>query len=81
MKILFWFGLALLVWLALRKTVRGNTGAASRESASGASTMKEQTKQPSESMVSCASCGLYVPESESISRAGKQYCCSAHAQQ
>ena len=29
-------------------------------------------------MLPCAYCGVHVPESEAISRAGKIYCCDEH---
>ncbi|MDR0934114.1 MAG: hypothetical protein LBM56_03380 [Burkholderiaceae bacterium] len=31
-----------------------------------------------EQMVSCATCGIYVPASEAIFRTGKVYCCEEH---
>ena len=29
-------------------------------------------------MVSCAQCGVHLPESEAIQRDGKHYCCEEH---
>lgn len=31
-------------------------------------------------MVSCAHCGLYVPEQEAVKQSGKYYCCREHAE-
>lgn len=30
-------------------------------------------------MVCCATCGLHLPQEESIEREGRYYCCEAHA--
>jgi uncharacterized protein len=29
-------------------------------------------------MVSCAQCGVHLPESEAIQKDGKHYCCEEH---
>lgn len=34
-----------------------------------------------EKMVSCAHCGVYLPESDSISDGGLSYCCETHREQ
>ena len=34
-----------------------------------------------ERVVACAQCGLHIPQSEALMRAGQPYCSQAHAQQ
>ncbi len=47
--------------------------------------MKQRRSPPPETktgnMVSCAVCGVHVPESEAIASNGRHYCCEAHRQQ
>lgn len=36
------------------------------------------TKVATGTMVSCAVCGVHLPDSEAIASGGKHYCCEAH---
>jgi uncharacterized protein len=81
MRLLVWLLLALLVVLALRKSLRrslhgqsGEAGAGEERSAPAAG------ERPPETMVCCAHCQLHVPASEAVYRGDKAYCCEAHAQ-
>ena len=38
----------------------------------------EKERQPGESMVQCASCGVHIPESDSLKARGHHFCCQAH---
>jgi uncharacterized protein len=81
MRLLIWLLLALLVVLALRKSLgRGLQGRAG-ESASGAGQPAPGGgERPAEAMVCCAHCQLHVPASEAVYRDEHAYCCEAHAQ-
>lgn len=79
-RLLFWVALAMLVVFALRAKIR-----AARRRAD----LHEQAQQrgaarsaaplaSSETMTSCAHCGLYVPVSEAVRADGRDYCCPAH---
>jgi len=35
-------------------------------------------KPANQHMVQCANCGIFIPEEESLQRAGKNYCSQAH---
>jgi uncharacterized protein len=67
MKYLLWIGLILIVLWILRTA--GNRR--HREARPPAA------REP-EKMVSCAHCGVHLPESESIRDAGLHYCCAEH---
>jgi uncharacterized protein len=60
--------LALAIWLLLTilKNYRRNLDAPPPAARGG-------------NMVRCERCAIYVPESESILKDGKRYCCEAHA--
>jgi len=60
--------LALVVWLLLTilRNYRRSLDAAPPATKEG-------------NMVRCEQCNIYVPESESILKDGKRYCCEAHA--
>ncbi len=36
--------------------------------------------RPPEKMVTCARCGVHLPESEALLVAGRHYCCAEHGQ-
>ena len=40
-----------------------------------------QAEANAERMVACAQCGLHIPQSEALMRAGQPYCSTAHADQ
>ena len=65
-KLIFYIIIALLIYWIIR------------------SRQPKQTGTPSESiedMVSCAHCGVHLPESKTISRHNKYFCCDEHCNQ
>ena len=67
MKYLLLFGLLGAVWWIWSK----------RKAADEARSASRPLKDP-EKMVSCAQCGVYLPESDSIADGERAYCCEAH---
>ena len=57
------------LWRKLRAGWRGMQGAAGHK----------PQRQDSQAMVPCHACGEHVPQSEAFYRAGRAYCCDAHA--
>jgi uncharacterized protein len=88
MKLLLWLGLAVLVYLALRKNFRSNIPPANRPSESARPdsnqwadeqfTSSANAKQ-AETMLSCAHCQVYFPASEAVLRGELNYCSVEHA--
>ena len=75
MKILLWLVLVLVVLHLLRKKSRAAPTARQRTE----STNHAAAAQSAESMVQCAHCGTYVPQSESLPAVqGKAFCCDEH---
>jgi uncharacterized protein len=66
MKYLFWLGLLAVIWWVWSKRKAGDSPPAPRQS------------RVAEKMVSCAHCGVYLPESDSISDGGLAFCSEAH---
>ena len=92
MRILMWLGLAVLVYLAIRKSMRANKPPANSAptdtnewndeafgSAGHPAPNSNQSKSRSETMLSCDHCQVYFPESEVVSRDTHNYCCAEHA--
>ncbi len=70
MKLLFLVAAIAVAWWALRLLRRPHPVSAERP----------RDHEPRvENMVSCARCGLHVPESEAVHRDGRHYCSEAHA--
>lgn len=70
MKYLLLLGLIAVIWWSWSK----------RKAA--ADTPRARPSSPdAEKMVSCAQCGVYLPESDSISDGGQAYCSEAHRAQ
>ncbi len=67
MKYLLLFGLVAVIWWVW-----------SKRKASADAPHGRPTSPASEKMVSCAHCGVYLPESDSVSDGGQLYCCEAH---
>ncbi len=44
----------------------------------GQSTLDGKSARSGEKMVTCAHCGLHVPESESVAADGRHFCCDGH---
>lgn len=57
------------LWRKLRAGWRGMQGAAGHK----------PQRQDAQAMVPCHACGVHVPQSEAFYRAGRAYCCDAHA--
>lgn len=72
MRLLMWLGLAVLVYLALRKQTRRQHKETKSQSTAASS--------GSEQMLPCAVCQVFIPESEAIIRHGQAYCCNDHAE-
>ena len=92
MKIVMWLGLAVLVYLAIRKNMRANKPPSNSAQAdptqwsdetfgpAGRSTHNQnQSASRSETMFSCDHCQVNFPASEVVSRGSKNYCCAEHA--
>ena len=47
----------------------------------GQAQTQPRTDGSAERMVACAQCGLHIPQSEALMRAGQPYCSPAHADQ
>ena len=74
-RLLFWLALAFLVLFALRSKWRDL-----RQPGRPAAPPPRGTAAPeAEAMLCCAHCGIYYPASETVSAAGRDYCCAAHA--
>ncbi len=67
MKYLLLLGLVAVIWWVWSK----------RKAAADAPRVRPTSPDP-EKMVSCAHCGVYLPESDSVSDGGLAYCCEAH---
>lgn len=83
MKLLVWLLLGVLVYLALRKNMKGSRSDKPRSgwSASEQDATAHTAAKPSESMVSCAQCQVFIPSSEAVRRGEQVFCCDEHAQQ
>lgn len=83
MKLLVWLLLGFFVYLAVRKNMK----ASSSKKPSTTWTADEQNApvrpsgKPSETMVSCAQCQVFIPSSEAVHRGTHVFCCDEHAQQ
>ena len=91
MRMLMWLGLAVLVYLAIRKSIQAKQPPTN--SAQDASTHwsddsfgsnpptrgAEQGRQQSEAMLSCEHCHVYFPASEAVLRGTQQFCSIEHA--
>jgi uncharacterized protein len=60
--------LAFVVWLLVRQRKADTHGEAPKP-------------RPAEKMVTCAHCGVHLPESEAVSFEGRHYCSAEHRQQ
>lgn len=62
--------IAGILWFLLHQRKRDALGAADAPAT-----------RPPEKMVTCARCGVHLPESEALIVAGRHYCCPEHGQQ
>jgi uncharacterized protein len=91
-RLLFWIALAILVVAAIRSKLRAamtraqesaansSTGPAPA-SAGGDAKAWRRVEDQSETMLSCAHCGIYFPASEAVRADGRDYCGTAHARE
>ncbi len=92
MRMLMWLGLAVLVYLAIRKSVKAkqppsNTTRNASENWTDDSygtdrprgRGAESSHQQSEAMLSCEHCHVYFPASEVVLRGTQQFCSIEHA--
>ena len=52
-----------------------------QQTATGSGPAAAQADANAERMVACTQCGLHIPQSEALMRAGQPYCSTAHADQ
>lgn len=52
-----------------------------QQAATGQAQTPPHADSNAERIVACAQCGLHIPQSEALIRAGQPYCCEAHAEQ
>jgi uncharacterized protein len=64
--------LLLLLGILAYLIIKGFKRAAER------SAQKRPPENAAERMVSCARCGVYLPQSDAIESAGRYYCCEEH---
>ena len=58
--------IGVAAWLLLKKLIAANQE-------------QGQTQQPeAQAMKRCAQCGVYMPESESLEKDGRHFCCADH---
>ena len=67
MKYLLWFAFLAAVWWLWSKRRAG-----------GGEDASERHDPAAEKMVTCAHCGVYLPESEGVMEGERVYCCEAH---
>lgn len=91
MRLLMWLGLAVLVYLAIRKSLQAkqpptnstqDTAANWSDEPFGANRSTgstQQGRQQSEAMLSCEHCHVYFPASEAVLRGTQQFCSIEHA--
>ncbi len=71
-KLIFWLGIIVLVWGGARfLTILQRKQEAARQ-------LRAEQDNQQEAVVSCATCGVYIPASAAV-KVGKQtYCCPEH---
>jgi uncharacterized protein len=88
MKLLLWLGLAVLVYMAVRKNFRSKVPRSNRQSESARSDTNQwadeqfstaASSKQAETMLSCAHCQVYFPASEAVVRGELNYCSVEHA--
>lgn len=91
-RLLFWIALAILVVAAIRSKLRAamtraqgpavNPASGPAPASSGGNTKAwSRVEDQSETMLSCAHCGIYFPASEAVRADGRDYCGTAHARE
>jgi uncharacterized protein len=92
-RLLFWIALVILVVAAIRSKLRAAMTRAQQgpavnpasgpapASAGGNTRAWSRVEDQSETMLSCAHCGIYFPASEAVRADGRDYCGTAHARE
>ncbi|KGF79400.1 hypothetical protein IA69_24250 [Massilia sp. JS1662] len=88
-RLLFWIALVILVVAAIRSKLRaamtraqqGPAAGPAPASAGGDAKAWRRVEDQSETMLSCAHCGIYFPASEAVRADGRDYCGTAHARE
>ena len=88
-RLLFWIALVILVVAAIRSKLRaamtraqqGQAAGPAPASAGGGTKAWSRVEDQSETMLSCAHCGIYFPASEAVRADGRDYCGTAHARE
>jgi uncharacterized protein len=87
-RLLFWIALVILVVAAVRSKLRaamaraqGPAPASASGSGGGEAKAWSRVEDQSETMLSCAHCGIYFPASEAVRADGRDYCGTAHARE
>ncbi len=83
MKLLVWVLLGVLVYLAVRKNMKASDSKkpGANWADDGQNVRGSVATKPSEAMLSCAQCQVFIPASEAIHRGSHAFCCDEHAQQ
>jgi len=71
-KLIFWVGIIALVWGGARFL----SILQRKQEAARLSRVAEEGRQ--EAVVSCATCGVYIPASEAVKVGKNSYCCPDH---
>lgn len=71
-KLIFWVGIIALFWGGARFL----SILQRKQEAARLSRAAEERRQ--EAVVSCATCGIYIPASEAVMVGKKSYCCPDH---
>ncbi|MGH1358813.1 MAG: PP0621 family protein [Burkholderiaceae bacterium] len=78
-KLIFWLGIIALVWGGARfLSILQRKNEAARTSREQLEREREQNREP---VVKCATCGIYVPESEAVKAGKLSYCSPEHRRQ
>ncbi|MDM5176702.1 hypothetical protein F2P44_12130 [Massilia sp. CCM 8695] len=72
-RILFWIALLILIIAAIRSKLRGMAPPPGQGSA------PRPAAREAETMIACAHCHVYFPESEAVKAGGREYCSPDHA--
>ena len=79
MKIFVWLLLIVLIVFAIRKNMRASSNN-NKKNFSQMNQSSAPAEKPSEVMVCCANCQVYIPASEAIVIDNVSYCSIEHAQ-
>jgi uncharacterized protein len=91
-RLLFWIALVILVVAAIRSKLRAamtraqqgpavNPASGPAPTPAGGAKAWSRVEDQSETMLSCAHCGIYFPASEAVRADGRDYCGTAHARE